>query len=168
MVAPLSLAGAALLALVALAPISKIKGARAKIFSGWNFTQNFSGPHAEVARWAKSSTPESALFLLPPQDSDFRLSSRRAIVVNFKTFAWGDKGLLDWHKRLSDVTGQKPLVLGNTSGPELSEKYNALSAGQIAALQQRYNFDYVVVDAQKNLNWPLAFATKKWKVYKAP
>ena len=167
-IAPLSFVGVALLALVALAPIPKIKGARGKIFSGFNYSQPFKGPQAEVARWAKSNTPENALFLLPPQEGDFRLPARRAIVVNFKTFAWGDKGLLDWRERISDVTGNKPLALGNNFIEELSDKYNALTPQQITSLQQKYGFDYVVVNAQKSLNWPLVFQTKEWKVYSAP
>ena len=42
LIAPLSLAGVALLAFVALAPIGRVRSARGKIFSGWNYTQTAS------------------------------------------------------------------------------------------------------------------------------
>ncbi|RYX84879.1 hypothetical protein EON83_08030 [bacterium] len=168
LVAPLSLLGAALITVVLLAPIAKIRSARGKIFSGFNYSQPFIGSMGEIARWSESNTPTNSLFLLAPTEGDFRLSAQRAIVVNFKTFAWGDKGLLDWRQKMSEVTGNVPLILGNNFNAELNDKYNALSQQQIEVLQRKYKFDYVVVEAQKNLNWPLAFSTKNWKVYKAP
>lgn len=168
LVAPISLVGTALLAFVILAPISKLRGARGKIFSGFNYSQPFVGPESDVARWAKTNTPPNSLFLLTPTEGDFRLSAGRAIVVNFKTFAWGDQGLLDWRQKISDVTGNVPLTLGNNFNIELDDKYKALSAGQIVSLQRKYKFDYIVVDTKKSLDWPLAFSTKSWKVYKAP
>lgn len=163
---PISFACAAGLVCVVLAPIPKMRIARGKIFSGFNFSQMFNGPQAPIARWARENTPENSLFLLPPQEGDFRLPARRAIVVNFKTFAWGDKGLLDWRERIADVTGNKPLRLGNNFIRELNDNYNALTPQQLVALQRKYGFDYVVVDARKTLNWPLAFETKNWRVYK--
>ncbi|RYG56100.1 hypothetical protein EON80_29760 [bacterium] len=167
LVAPLSLVGAVLLAFVVVAPSSKIRAARGKLLAGFNYSQPFLGPTGDVARWAKTNTPPNSLFLIPPQEGDFRLSASRAIVVNFKTFAWGDKGLLDWRQKMSEVTGQVPLVLGDNFNAELEDKYNALSAPQITALQRKYKFDYVIVDAQKSLKWPVVYSTKKWKVYKA-
>jgi len=90
--------------------------------------------------WMRTATPKSTLFLTPPDMEAFRLLSERAIVVDFKGVPAIPHELVEWHRRLRDVSGRPDLMtLEELAG------YDAMDPARLEALRARYHFEYVVV-----------------------
>ena len=88
----------------------------------------------------RERTPRQALFLTPPDDDSLRFFGERAIVVDWKGNPAVPREVLDWYRRIEDVTGRR----GMTHAAEL-EGYDELDAERLEALRARYGFDYAVV-----------------------
>jgi hypothetical protein len=96
---------------------------------------------AELCAWARKSTPENALFLTPPQEDEIRFQCRRAIVVDWKSNPAVPSEVLEWYDRIENVTAQHPFQReADLDG------YQKLDQARVAALRERYGFDYVVVE----------------------
>jgi hypothetical protein len=70
----------------------------------------------------------------------FRLLSRRAIVVDWKGVPAIPTELVEWLRRLRDVSGRPSL----TTADEL-KGYDAMDPARLEQLHARYRFEYVVV-----------------------
>ncbi len=99
------------------------------------------GPEADMYAWIRANTPKDAVFLTPPQLERFRLLGERAIVVDWKGSAYVPSELVEWYRRLEDVSGRK----GFRRSDDLSDGYGDLDAARLDPLQKKYKFDYVVV-----------------------
>jgi hypothetical protein len=67
------------------------------------------GPETDgLYEWARTTTPTDAVFLVPPDLMRFRLVARRAIYVDFKSPPLEPDGLIEWHHRLRQITGEGP------------------------------------------------------------
>ncbi|MEP7121371.1 MAG: DUF6798 domain-containing protein [Byssovorax sp.] len=86
------------------------------------------------------STPKDTRFLTPPDIERLRFGSQRAIVVDWKSNPLIPGEVLEWYKRLEDVSGHP----GFTTGREL-EGYNAMDRARLDKLRAKYDFDCVVV-----------------------
>lgn len=94
---------------------------------------------AELYAWMRS-TPKGARFLTPPDVEKMRYHGQRSIVVDWKSNPLIPGELLEWYKRLQDVTG-RPSFAG---GRDL-DGYNSLDRARLDMLRARYGLDYVVV-----------------------
>jgi hypothetical protein len=108
--------------------------------------------YREVCRWAKdpAHTSINAVFLVPPQETDFRLYAERAIVINFKHVPQLSGEIIEWQKRLLDVLGV-PDVSGFPRGYEqtlaaIESLYEHRTAAELFAVASKYHARYVVVD----------------------
>ncbi|HEY9605487.1 MAG TPA: DUF6798 domain-containing protein, partial [Allocoleopsis sp.] len=59
---------------------------------------------SELYQWVKT-TDESAIFLTPPGLDNFRLHGERAIIADWKSTPVDPNGLMEWYKRIQDITG---------------------------------------------------------------
>ncbi len=109
--------------------------ARSNIFTG------FSGPEADLYGWIKGHTPKDAIFLTPPQIDRFRLNAERAIVVDWKASAITPDDLVEWYRRLEDISGRKNF----RKGEDVTEGYADLTPARLEALKAKYHVDYAVV-----------------------
>lgn len=94
---------------------------------------------AELYEWMRS-TPKDARFLTPPDVEKMRYHGQRSIVVDWKSNPLIPGELLEWYKRLQDVTGRP----GFAGGRDL-EGYSSMDRARLDTLRARYGFDYVIV-----------------------
>ena len=59
--------------------------------------------YKSICDYAREHTPADAIFLVPPEEQEFRLLARRAIVINFKGVAQLSSELGEWRDRLCRV-----------------------------------------------------------------
>jgi hypothetical protein len=126
------------------------------IIVGWNkwigltFLMEKTDPdYVAIAEYAKSDTPIDAIFLVPPDESDFRLRAQRAIVVNFKAVPQLGSELAEWAQRLRDVLGvtnlQKQLPHGfDKIGPAMRAIYKQRTGDELFAAARKYDARYVI------------------------
>lgn len=119
---------------------------------------------SELYKWARS-TPESAVFLIPPQLENFRFNARRAVVVDFKSTPVEPEQLLQWYNRVGAVCGN-PHVRGVY---DVVTGYEELDPNRLAAIDTAYDIDYVVVTGGQSFrggdSWPVVLQDADFRVY---
>jgi hypothetical protein len=100
---------------------------------------------SELYRWVKTTEP-SAIFLTPPRLENFRLHGERAIIADWKSTPVDPHGLLEWYKRIQDITG----LMDITSVKEVNEAYLHVNIERIIFLKRKYGIDYAVLYKDKN------------------
>jgi len=108
------------------------------------------GPEADMFAWIRANTPKEATFLTPPQMERFRLGAERPIVVDWKGSAYVPSELVEWYRRLEDVSGRR----GFKRDDDIYDGYGALDAERVERLKQKYGIDYVVVGRGKERDLP--------------
>lgn len=89
--------------------------------------------------WVQT-TNVNAVFLTPPTMENFRIHGKRAIVVDWKSTPMDPDGLLEWYKRLEDVSktpgfkDKSDVILG----------YNQLTLDDLWEIAELYQVTYVV------------------------
>jgi hypothetical protein len=122
---------------------------------GWNrwigLTQILEQPddrYLALCDWARQHTPVEAIFLVPPQESEFRYRARRAIVVNFKAVPQLSGELAQWRDRLQDVLGISNLTSlprgFDRVGAAMGQLYATRSADALIAVAHHYHAGYIV------------------------
>jgi hypothetical protein len=108
--------------------------------------------YRQVCLWARdpANTPIDAIFLVPPQETDFRLYAQRAIVVNFKHVPQLSGEIIQWERRLLDVLGV-PDVSGfphdyTKTLAAIGTLYEDRPAADLFAVAEKYGARYIVVD----------------------
>jgi hypothetical protein len=101
-----------------------------------------------VCDFARDHTPGDALFLVPPNEEEFRLVARRAIVVNFKGVPQLSSELGEWRDRLCralDLPDLHPLPhrMDRTLA-SIGQRYQELSAAQLLQAARAYRARYVL------------------------
>jgi hypothetical protein len=105
--------------------------------------------YVKIAEYAKENTPIDAIFLVPPDESDFRLRAERATVVNFKAVPQLGAELSEWAQRLRDVLGLTNLNHQLPHGfdkipPAMRSIYKDRPADALIATAEKYHARYVV------------------------
>jgi hypothetical protein len=126
------------------------------IVIGWNrwigltlIIDKTSPDYLAVCDWAREHTPEGAIFLVPPEESEFRLRAQRAIVVNFKCVPQLDQELIQWDERLRDVLGLTNLYRQLPNGFDkipaaMARIYSARTGDELFIAAKKYDARYVV------------------------
>lgn len=105
----------------------------------------------DVQLWAKENTPKNAKFLVPPNQTGFRIFSHRAIVGDVKDGAviiYGRQYAQDWYKITQVLQG-----------------YDNFDGEDFLEFRDKHNFDYVIT-RQNNLNQEKVFNSGENNVYK--
>lgn len=104
------------------------------------------GDAADVARWSRRHTPENAVFLTPPDLSEFRLLGRRALVVDHKAVPFDDAVLAEWRERLRVCYGD--VRSGGFAGlREMDDRYRSVTAETLRIVRARYGARFAVLYA---------------------
>ncbi len=98
-------------------------------------------PESRLYSWARTTTDPDALFLIPPDMDDFRLASRRAVVVDWKSTPFAPDELEEWYRRLDAVSGG----LQPRTAVQAAADYANLSPTRLAGIARAYGVQYVVV-----------------------
>jgi hypothetical protein len=125
-------------------------------------------PAAETTlyAWAADTDPES-VFLIPPQLDDFRLQSRRAVVVDWKSTPLVPGEIEEWYERITAVSGGLP----PRSPDEAARGYAGLTAEVFRRLAVQFGASYVVSErSQAGLpdEWPVVFQNERFQVRSRP
>jgi hypothetical protein len=111
-----------------------------------------------VCDYARTHTPSDAIFLVPPDEQEFRLVARRAIVINFKGVAQLSSELGEWRDRLCRILDVPSLsVLPKRFDlvfDELARRYAQLPAEHLADVARTYRARYVVATRVEDFQGP--------------
>ncbi len=134
--APWLAAGAALFVFYGLArePLSSLR-AHSTLMNG------MPGAETDLYGWLRGNTPKDATILSPPGLERFRLASERPIVVDWKASTYAPSELVEWYRRLEDVSGHP----GLRGRDEVVGGYDAMDHTRLEALRQKYHLNYAVV-----------------------
>ena len=99
------------------------------------------GAETDLYGWLRASTPKDATILSPPGLERFRLASERAIVVDWKASTYAPSELVEWYRRLEDVSGHP----GLHTRDEVVAGYDAMDRTRLEALRQKYHLTHAVV-----------------------
>ena len=114
----------------------------------------------DLYTWMREKTEKDAIFLTPPDVDTFRFYGQRAIVVDWKSTPMVPSELVEWLRRLSDVSGRPVESKRDLRG------YGELDREQIERLKAKYNLDYAVVrrGAERSLGFDTVFKNHRYAV----
>ncbi len=115
-------------------PVDSVR-ARSNLLTGMH------GPETELYDWLRANTPKDAQILSPPGLERFRLASERPIVVDWKGSTYAPSELVEWYRRLEDVSGHR----GLRSREDVTEGYEAMDRARLDTLKEKYGLSYAVV-----------------------
>ncbi|MGC4098234.1 MAG: hypothetical protein QM706_14060 [Nitrospira sp.] len=118
---------------------------------------------SELYQWVKT-TEESSMFLIPPALDNFRLHGERAIIADWKSTPVDPNGLMEWYKRIQDITGLEDIKSSN----EVNEAYMHTDMDRVTFLRRKYGITYVVVYRDHNelaRRFPEVFKNEKFVVF---
>ncbi|MBI4704852.1 MAG: glycosyltransferase family 39 protein [Deltaproteobacteria bacterium] len=133
-------AGALVAGLAALAVL--VPTSAAQIQQIYGRSSLLRGPRREeqaLYAWMRASTPVDAVFLTPPDNENLRFHAERAIVVDWKSNPIVPAEVLEWYRRLGDVTGARVRSRRDLRG------YGSIGEARLADLRRRYQIDFVVL-----------------------
>jgi hypothetical protein len=121
-------------------------------------------PEAQLYDWART-TGKDSVFLIPPDLDGFRLSSRRAVVVDWKSTPFAGTQLEEWYRRIDAVSG----MTHPRTPAQAVAGYAGLSGSRLADLAETYGASYVVLrepTRQPPPAWQTVFANGRYAVFR--
>lgn len=140
----------------------QVKGPLDSVRARSNLVTGMPGPETELYDWIRSNTDKHAVFLSPPGLERFRLASERAIVVDWKASTYVPAEVLEWYRRLEDVSGRS-----NPRGrDDVIAGYEALDRARLDRLRERYHLSYAVVTKGRDapLGYPVPYSNRQFAV----
>jgi len=126
----------------------------------------------QVCDWARTHTPDYAVFLVNPNWGEFRAMSARPAFVT-----WKDGSALLWHRPFARPWAERMRALGyDVSKGELPGErvngildrlYDSMSDDDALRLAARYGVRYWVVPASHTSSLPTVFRNRYWRVLNA-
>lgn len=126
-------------------------------------------PFTQAERWIAENTPVDALIAAPPNQSTFRLTARRSVVVSFKAAPFNDDAMREWYRRLlalaprADPASVRGLAFGNA----LDSAYASNTRADWNRLAQNYGITHAVRDQTEGEppDGEVVFEAGAWAVY---
>jgi hypothetical protein len=125
------------------------------------------GPQSGVAEFARTRTPEDAVFIVPPMWDQFRILAERAVVVDFKDFPFDDRTMLEWRRRLADCYGETR-QRGFAAASEMQRHYASIPEGRLLWLREKYGATYAVLFERTPCRFPLLYVDDRYKLVAIP
>jgi hypothetical protein len=123
------------------------------------------GPEVEIASFARGHIREDAVFLTPPLFGQFRITARRAIVVDFRWFPFHDLAMVEWRRRLSDCYGEAERA-GFKAAFEMDRSYRAITDKKLIYIAKKYGSLYAVLYKETPTPFPILFENDTYKIVK--
>ncbi|MCC6476292.1 hypothetical protein IT157_04480 [bacterium] len=117
-----------------------------------------------VSVYARESTPQDALFIVPAEFGRFRIASHRAVVVDFKTFPFYERDIIEWRERIETCYGDTGDKLGWEAVKQMNENYRRMNDAELLRISNRYNAPYAVLYAETATSFPLLYEDKDFKL----
>ena len=150
-----SAATALMFAVAVKAPLDSVK-ARSNLFTG------MPGAETDLYAWLRANTDKDATILSPPGLERFRLASERPIVVDWKASTYAPSELVEWYRRLEDVSGRR----GFHGRDEVVAGYDGMDSARLDSLREKYRLSYAVVGRGKDgpLGRPVVYTNGQYAV----
>ena len=142
--------------------------------AGWRPAEHAATDLFRAEDWVRRSTPQDALFLVPPSTTSFRSHALRSVAINFKPTTFRDDAMHAWLGRIRTVA---PAPLPPRSGGRaalyawrdaLDPAYHAHSTAGWAGLAETFGADYALVDRSQTPTPPAGepvYQAGVWAVY---
>ncbi len=105
---------------------------------------DLSSEDIDIARWVRANTPESAIWLTPPNFESFRMVAQRGIVVDYTSIPFGDLALRSWKNRMATAYG--PLEgAGFPALRNMQTNYAGANTEHLRGVMVKYGADYAVL-----------------------
>lgn len=102
--------------------------------------------------WSSFNTKKSDVFLVPPQNTGFRIFSKRPIVGDIKD------GAVVIYSR--EYAGRWSTLMNDL------ENYNNIVEGDFKKLQKKYNFNFIVTKSDRKLMFDEVYSNESFRIYK--
>lgn len=125
------------------------------------------GPPARLSAWVRENTGERSVFIVPPMFGKFRITARRAVVVDFKCIPYTDSAIREWADRLEDCYG--PIrQTGFRAVAAMENRYAGLDDRRLAGLARKYKAAYAVLYRRTPTGLPVLYDRGPYKVVRLP
>ena len=118
----------------------------------------------EISQKIKALTPENAILIAPPLLGELRYLADRALMINFKTFPFKGKKMLEWRDRLFDCYTWTDKKGFDAATWAFEPNYKVIDKNRLEMLQKKYGADYAVLYAETVCQFPVLFENKKYKL----
>ena len=133
----------------------------------WHMLAPEENDWVDAQKWARTNTPQDAVFLTPIHRSGFRIHSQRAVVTE-----WRDGTLLYFAPDFADEWWQR--VKAAQPGIEMDEEkrrllqpgldYSVLSDEQLIRLCDRYHVDFLLLPKSYLGNLQIVYSNQAWHI----
>ena len=124
-------------------------------------------PPPALSRWVRQNTGPREVFIAPPMFGKFRISARRAVVVDFKCIPYTDSAILEWSQRLEDCYGPVRSA-GFAAVTGMEEQYKKIDDARLAALAARYGASYAVLFSPTETAFSVLYDRGRYKIVRLP
>jgi hypothetical protein len=132
---------------------------------------NMPPSYLDLCHFARDHTPVDAIFLVPPNEQEFRLVARRGIIVNFKGVPQLSSELGEWRDRLCRVLDMPSLAplphRFDRALAAISIRYDEVPAEHLVAVAEHYGARYLLATHPLDLPAParLVFERGRYHLY---
>jgi hypothetical protein len=122
-----------------------------------------------ILEWIKDNTPRNAVFLVDPTNfyGDFYTKAQRAIFVSLKHVPQFEGDIIEWHKRIKLVNGNRePEQVGIKSQRELKYNFYNLDEGIIKEIAEEYGITYYLGLSKRPLTFESVHNVNGYTLYK--
>ncbi len=117
-----------------------------------------------IARYAAARTPADAVFLTPYDYGLFRLTARRAIVVDWRSMPFDDAGMLEWWRRMNACYGDVGDLDREVGLRRMDQAYHSITDARLRELSVAYGAGYAVLYAETKTSHAVLERTETHKL----
>jgi hypothetical protein len=128
----------------------------------------------DLCAWVRQHTPREAVIISPPASLDnFSWLAERATIAKFKLLPPSRAGIMEWHDRLSALSGDvdpwpvPPVTEDRRKAirAALDRGYGQLSTSRAQELMSKYRSQYLVTRVGHHLDLPVMYRNPWYVVY---
>lgn len=120
-------------------------------------------PQADIARAASRLSPESSMFVVPPDLGEIRTVGGRAAVTDFKSVPFSHSAMAEWFDRIETVYGRTDLG-GFPALGELDRRYRTITDEHLHMISDTYDADFAILYKTTETKMPVAFENDHYKI----
>ncbi|MBI3665328.1 MAG: hypothetical protein HY236_03750 [Acidobacteria bacterium] len=132
--------------------------------------------HAPADDWyqfcqrIRAETPRDAVFINPPYYGNFLMFAERAEVADFKCAPSIEKDLVEWKRRIDDLSGENLRCSGwMECSSELAGAYSRLREKDFLRLADKYRAQFAITTHHaQHLDFPVRFRSGDFVLYSLP
>lgn len=122
-------------------------------------------PEIDTAIWAKNHTAAGSVFLTPLDFYFFKMNAERPTVVNFEDMPFHPRGMIEWHRRLTDIAGLNNVVPESITRDKIFDGYSKMDQDRINRLMGTYQFDYIILDKKISIPFTPVYSNDRYNIY---